>query len=134
MRRKTALVVVTADFGHGKSLTARALARDLAREYLTGAEPGPSLPMPVFIKCVDDLTSQDLDVRKMIQSGFHNGDWNGAGLTTSLLTLGNPTGDATAAAIASDGARGMFALGYGVNSSGGLSFGSGRSNRRCRER
>jgi uncharacterized protein YjbI with pentapeptide repeats len=77
------IILVTADFGHGKSLTARALARDLAREYLTSSEPGPSVPLPVFVRCVDDLTSQDLDVRKIV----HRALWRHAkllGLTYKL--------------------------------------------------
>ncbi len=49
------LVVVQADFGHGKSLSARRLARDLAREYRTSTLPGPEVTYPVFVKCARDV-------------------------------------------------------------------------------
>ncbi len=49
------LVVVTADFGHGKSLSARRLASDLAREYIESQENGRDTPYPVFVKCVRDV-------------------------------------------------------------------------------
>ena len=44
------ILVVTAHFGHGKSLTARTLAWRLAAEYLTDAAPDAARPVPVFIK------------------------------------------------------------------------------------
>lgn len=61
------LILVSADFGHGKSLTARSLACDLAREYLTTERPAPDVWMPVFVRCADDLVEQDLDVKSAIR-------------------------------------------------------------------
>jgi len=50
------LVVVKADFGHGKSLTARTLAKELASEWLSNnAAPGSTLSAPVFIRCARDI-------------------------------------------------------------------------------
>ena len=48
-------MVVKADFGHGKSLTARRLARDLAQEWLHTSEPSVTVPYPVFMKSVRDI-------------------------------------------------------------------------------
>lgn len=50
------LVVVQADFGHGKSLSARRLARDLAREWISSPTPGTEVPYPIFVKCVRDIS------------------------------------------------------------------------------
>lgn len=49
------LVVVTADFGHGKSLSARRLACDLAKAYLEPEGHGRDAQYPVFVKCVRDI-------------------------------------------------------------------------------
>lgn len=62
------IVVVTADFGHGKSLTSRRLARDLARSCLEDpARQAAELELPVFIKCLDALTSDAFELRRMVQ-------------------------------------------------------------------
>lgn len=51
------IVVVKADFGHGKSLTARILAKELADAWLTDNHtPGASLMAPVFISCARDIS------------------------------------------------------------------------------
>ncbi|ACY15693.1 pentapeptide repeat-containing protein [Haliangium ochraceum] len=52
---KQKIVVVSADFGHGKSLTARRLARDTARAWLESDTPSPQNRYPVFIKCARDI-------------------------------------------------------------------------------
>lgn len=49
------LVVVSADFGHGKSLSARRLACDLANAYLEPDGHGRDAQYPVFVKCVRDI-------------------------------------------------------------------------------
>lgn len=50
------LQVVTAHFGHGKSLTARTLAWRWANEYLDNVTtPSTDRAIPVFIRCVEDL-------------------------------------------------------------------------------
>ncbi|WP_224242439.1 pentapeptide repeat-containing protein [Hyalangium gracile] len=55
------VVVVEADMGLGKSLTARRLALDLAREYLDSTAPGPTCYFPVFIRCADDLDAATVE-------------------------------------------------------------------------
>ncbi len=50
------LVVVQADFGHGKSLTARWLTRALAKEYVNSASHRADLRYPIFIKCSRDIS------------------------------------------------------------------------------
>ena len=61
------IVVVTADFGHGKSLTARHLTCDWALEFLDSST-GISLDqkLPIFVKCVDDLKSGQLDLHHLV--------------------------------------------------------------------
>jgi uncharacterized protein YjbI with pentapeptide repeats len=49
------LVIVQADFGHGKSLSARRLARDFARDWLDATTPGPENYYPIFVKCARDV-------------------------------------------------------------------------------
>lgn len=53
------VIFVKADFGSGKSLTARTLAYRLATEWLTTQE-GTSLDQqfPIFIRCADDFSSE----------------------------------------------------------------------------
>jgi uncharacterized protein YjbI with pentapeptide repeats len=60
---KHPVAVVIADFGHGKSLTARTLAVQLATDYLLSSAPSSELLYPVFIKCAEDLlrAQQDLE-------------------------------------------------------------------------
>lgn len=50
-------VVVQADMGHGKSLSARFLAWKLAQQYLAAQEPTSQTWLPIFIKCAEDVTS-----------------------------------------------------------------------------
>jgi hypothetical protein len=53
--RTKALVVVRADFGSGKSLTARRIARDLAADWLYGPDTSSTSWYPVHIRCADHL-------------------------------------------------------------------------------
>ncbi|WNG40247.1 NACHT domain-containing protein [Archangium violaceum] len=59
--RQHPVVVIQADMGLGKSLTARHLALDLAQEYLDSAAPGPTCFFPVFIRCSDDLDAATVE-------------------------------------------------------------------------
>ncbi len=61
------VVVLQADFGHGKSLTARTLAWNMAMAYLGEAKPTPGLWRPVFVKCAEDFESHGDDVEKVIR-------------------------------------------------------------------
>lgn len=50
------IVVVLADFGRGKSLTARTLSYRFAERFLANTlEPSPDVPIPVFVRCQDHL-------------------------------------------------------------------------------
>jgi uncharacterized protein YjbI with pentapeptide repeats len=53
------VIFIKADFGSGKSLTARAFANQLATTLLT-TQQGPSLDQefPIFIRCADDFPSE----------------------------------------------------------------------------
>jgi uncharacterized protein YjbI with pentapeptide repeats len=59
---KTGAVVVKADFGMGKSLTARSLVRQLAQRFLDERTPSSSLEVPVYIQCAKDLTEEGFDL------------------------------------------------------------------------
>lgn len=59
---KTGVVVVRADFGMGKSLTARSLAQQVARQFLDERTPSSGLQVPVFIQCAKDLTEEGFDL------------------------------------------------------------------------
>lgn len=51
-----ALALVTADFGHGKSLSARMFAARLAEKYLEGDEASPAERWwPVFVRCAGEF-------------------------------------------------------------------------------
>ncbi len=65
---KHPVVIVRADFGHGKSLTARALACQMAKEFLSVAKAPASLPRrPVFVKCPEDFLSDDRRAETVIR-------------------------------------------------------------------
>lgn len=64
---KHPVVLVVADFGLGKSLTARKRAAALAQAYLAGEAPSPELELPVFIRCADDLAGGDVDLDRVIR-------------------------------------------------------------------
>ena len=56
LRDKPALALVTADFGHGKSLSARMFAARLAEKYLEGDEASPAERWwPVFVRCAGEF-------------------------------------------------------------------------------
>jgi uncharacterized protein YjbI with pentapeptide repeats len=70
LQERHKLVVVKADFGHGKSLTARRLARDLAREWLESRQPAGESLYPVFIKCARDLRDARYDHAEVVRSAL----------------------------------------------------------------
>jgi len=75
------IVVVAGHFGHGKSLTARTMAWRLARAYLDDTTtPGPERSLPVFIKCVEDLTGGEARLPRMVERAL----WRQAGLGFQL--------------------------------------------------
>jgi hypothetical protein len=61
------VVVLQADFGHGKSLTARMMAWRKAQAYLAERQPSPELWRPVFVKCADDFESHGDELEKIIR-------------------------------------------------------------------
>lgn len=75
---KTNVVVVTAHFGHGKSLSARMLAHKWASEYVDAAESNHGIPY--FVKCSDDLSSAEAKLPKMVERAL----WRQVGLGHQL--------------------------------------------------
>ena len=77
----TRIMLVMADFGRGKSLTARTLAWRMAQRFLTTIEtPTVELQYPVFAVCLEAFRS-DLDVGRAIgraQKRVADGVWLGA--------------------------------------------------------
>ncbi len=67
---KTNVVVVRADFGMGKSLTARSLAQRLAQRYLDARTPSPEMEIPVFIRCAEDLTEEGFDLDEFVRRAW----------------------------------------------------------------
>jgi hypothetical protein len=59
---RTGAVVVRADFGMGKSLTARSLVQQFARRFLDARTPSAGLEVPVYIQCAKDLTEEGFDL------------------------------------------------------------------------
>ena len=66
--KKNPLVVVSADFGHGKSLTARILAYEAAKMFLgDGNKPRAELERPVFIKCQSAVTGSGFELARAVR-------------------------------------------------------------------
>lgn len=64
------VVVVTAPFGQGKSLTARMLASRWAEAWSWEPVPSPELVLPVFVRCADDLAGRpdvEAAIRRALQ-------------------------------------------------------------------
>ncbi|MDY7225717.1 pentapeptide repeat-containing protein [Hyalangium rubrum] len=91
---KKHVVVVKADFGMGKSLTARSLAQRWAQQFLTGRETSSEHILPVFIRCAEDLPSDDFDLEKAVRRAWKRqaGDLD-VGLKTSDTSLALPEKD-----------------------------------------
>ena len=61
-------LIVQADFGRGKSMTARTLAYRCAESYLRDAvTPSSAVPFPIFARCSDTLRSRDLTLEGTAQ-------------------------------------------------------------------
>ena len=83
---KTGVVIVRADFGMGKSLTARSLAQQFARQFLEARTPSSGLEVPVFIQCAKDLTEEGFDLE-----AFARRAWRREAAELELkLTLSDP--------------------------------------------
>lgn len=65
--RKTRIIIVKADFGMGKSLTARTLAARLAAAYLEDARVSMDLSVPVFVRCAEDFSDEGFDLKGTVQ-------------------------------------------------------------------
>ncbi len=61
------VTVVRADFGHGKSLTARMLAWRRAERYLAEASASPELWCPLFVRCAEDFHSHRDDLHAVLR-------------------------------------------------------------------
>jgi len=61
---KYPIVLVSADFGHGKSLTARTLAWEWAQRYLEDPANSLELFYPLFVKSGEDFLSRECDIKK----------------------------------------------------------------------
>lgn len=62
------IIVVVANFGHGKSLTARTLASRWAGRFLTAGTPTVADRLPVFVRCAECLTAPPDIARSVRQS------------------------------------------------------------------
>lgn len=59
---ESCIVVVKADFGSGKSLSARSLACELAEDYLHSTRVSVDNWLPVFVRCAEDFTGTSFDL------------------------------------------------------------------------
>jgi len=90
-----AWMVVSADFGHGKSLSARRLACRLALHYLQAAAPSSVCWYPVYVRAAEDLTATNNTVEAMVaramrrQANDPEGLQLGLALRDEALTLPN---------------------------------------------
>lgn len=70
---KHGIVIVRADFGHGKSLTAKMLAWALAKRYCEDTQtPSPDLFFPIYIKCGEDFESHRPRMGDTIRNALRN--------------------------------------------------------------
>jgi len=67
LREEHNVIIVRGDFGHGKSLTARILACEWAKKYLTSRTvSSPELIFPIFIKCGEDFRSHSTSLKEVV--------------------------------------------------------------------
>ncbi|TKC92130.1 pentapeptide repeat-containing protein [Polyangium fumosum] len=59
--------VVKANFGSGKSLTARTLAMQLANAYLNTSGASTDAWLPIYIRCADDFSGGGLDIEQTVR-------------------------------------------------------------------
>lgn len=67
---KKHVLIVKADFGMGKSLTARTLAQRWAHQFLIERQPSSELILPVFIRCAEDLPSDDFNLEQVVRRAW----------------------------------------------------------------
>lgn len=77
---ESCIVVVKADFGSGKSLSARSLACELADGYLRATRVSVDCWLPVFIRCAEDFTGTSFDLAGTVRRAWqrqaqHAGIW-----------------------------------------------------------
>lgn len=76
------VIVVTADFGSGKSLSARTFAWRLACEFLSSAQRSPELWRPAHVRCAEDFSSDRVDLEDTLRRA-HKRTAEQAGLAAS---------------------------------------------------
>jgi uncharacterized protein YjbI with pentapeptide repeats len=64
------VIVVTADFGSGKSLSARMLACRWAEQCLTSLEASLEVALPIHVRCADDFPSETVDLELMVRRAW----------------------------------------------------------------
>lgn len=63
------VTAVRADFGRGKSLTARRLVNRLAQRWLSETQtPSAELWRPIFVRCADDMTGPQQSIASIVQA------------------------------------------------------------------
>lgn len=68
--RDPRIVVVMADFGTGKSLSARMLACRLAERYLTSSARSFDTPLPIYVRCALDFPSDTVDPETTVRRAW----------------------------------------------------------------
>jgi len=79
-----AVLIVSADFGHGKSLSARYLASRLALSYLQATEPSAECWYPVYVRAGEDLTATENTVDAIVARAMRRQANDPEGLQLSL--------------------------------------------------
>jgi hypothetical protein len=64
------VVIVTADFGSGKSLSAREFARRWAEKRLTSPMVSLDVPLPIHVRCADDFPSETVDIELTVRRAW----------------------------------------------------------------
>lgn len=64
------VIVVVADFGNGKSLSARMAARRWAQRYREAVTPSLDSTIPVYVRCADDFPHERIDLDATVQMAW----------------------------------------------------------------
>jgi hypothetical protein len=67
---KSCIVVVRADFGSGKSLSARSLVCELADDYLRSTRVSVDTWLPVFVRCAEDFTGTTFELAGTVRRAW----------------------------------------------------------------
>lgn len=70
LKNQRNVLILKADFGMGKSLTARTLALRWAQRYLSGRDPSPEAILPIYIRCADDLPDEGFDLEQTVRGAW----------------------------------------------------------------